>query len=154
MKKISDGVYISLFDENGDPTEIAPRAVKALACKSSGEVLKDLSDFCGEGVEKIYRERVKKSFNGFLVGYTHIDVKGEIGTDFYDDCYRSYNHVFKNVTDKPKVAVVYFRNNCKRYVLPEDLEEYIDFKIDSNKECPIVGQMTFDDIDLEKGEQG
>lgn len=146
MKKISDGVYIALTDENGKSVSSPQEAKIAIACKSNGEIIKDLSDFDGDCVEKTYRQRTKKSFNGFLVGYTYIDVKGLIGTDYHEDCYHSYKFLSKDVTDKPKVAVVYFRNNCKRYVLLDDIEEYEEYKPDSNKECPIKGQMTFDDL--------
>ena len=73
-----------------------------------------------------------------------MNYKGIIGTD--TDIYGERRFVFKDITDKPKVAVVFFKNNCKRYVLLEDIEEYEDYKPDSNTECPLEGQVTFEDI--------
>ena len=95
------------------------------------EELKDLSDFEGSGVEKRYRHRVEEEFDGFLVGITRVVTTGLIGTDYseqhvhagefgtYD---RYYHHLFKNPSAE-KVGVVYFKNNCKRYVLLDDMEE-------------------------------
>jgi len=147
MKKISDGVYIQIYNKDGGFAQSRREWDTAEAFKGK-EKLADLSDWCGESVEKEYRERVEKSFNGFLVGYTRINIKGLIGTDTAWD-FRGVESktVFKEITDKPKVAVVFFKNNCKRYVLLEDLEEYEDFKPDSNAECPIEGQVTFEDLE-------
>lgn len=148
MKKTSDGVHIKIYDKSGNPTQNRRDWDSAFGYKNETQ-LADLSGWCGESVEKEYRERVEKSFNGFLVGYTRINIKGEIGTDLTYDFRGGENRiVFKEITEKPKVAVVFFKNNCKRYVLLDDLEEYEDFKPDSNKECPMEGQVTFEDIDV------
>lgn len=88
--------------------------------------LKDLSECCGEYVEKVYRRRVEEEFDGFLVGITYIKVNGRIGTDYDEthiDCYDDYVwHLFKDYTPT-KVGVVYFKNNAKRYVLLDDISE-------------------------------
>lgn len=149
MKKISDGVHIQIYNKKGELAQSHREWDTATAYKDDTEIA-DLSGWCGESVEKEYRERVEKSFNGFLVGYTHIKVKGLIGTDLNYD-FRGVEHLmlFKEITEKPKVAVVFFKNNCKRYVLLEDLEEYEGFKPDSNAECPIEGQVTFEDFEEE-----
>lgn len=137
LKKVSDGVYIQLFNSDGtfcDKKYVESADCKAIAYKSTigsdglnREVeLADLSEFCGESVEKIYRVRIAEEFDGFLVGCTRVKVTGRIGTDWdcidYGDVYREYGHCFKTVDEYPKVGVVYFKNNCKRYVLLEDME--------------------------------
>lgn len=136
MKKICDNVYIQFYNADGtfcyDKT-ITDYKAKAIAYgfdeEKLGQIeLADLSEFDGESVEKTYRKRTECEFDGFVVGYTRLDVKGRIGTDWesYDYGFgdiHEYGHCFKNITDRPKVAVVYFKNNCKRYVLPEDMEE-------------------------------
>ena len=95
------------------------------------EHLKDLSDFEGSGVEKRYRRRVEEEFDGFLVGITRVVTTGLIGTDYseqhihameFGNYDRYYHHLFKN-RNTEKVGVVYFKNNCKRYVLLDDMEE-------------------------------
>jgi hypothetical protein len=132
LKKAHDGVFIEFEDKYGIPimnkTVDSPDA-KAFAWKLNPdtllhEVIKDLGDWCGDSVEKTYRERIEEEFTGCVVGYTRINVKGRIGTDWECDSYcGEYGHCFKEITEYPKVAVVYFKNNVKRYVLPEDMEE-------------------------------
>lgn len=129
MANADDTVHIVMYKENGEPVTAkwANQNATAYAVKlneDTGEdmVIKDLSEFDGDGVEKVYRERIECEFDGFLVGYRRLNVKGTIGTDWYEDDYHSYGYCFRNITDRPKVAVVYFKNNCKRFVLPEDME--------------------------------
>lgn len=145
LKKTSDGVYIRILNRFGNIPQSRNDWHTASGYKND-TFLKDLSSWDGDSVEKEYRKRVECSFNGFLVGFTRVNYKGIIGTD--TDIYGERRFVFKDITDKPKVAVVFFKNNCKRYVLLDDLEEYEDFKPDSNKECPMEGQVTFEDIDV------
>lgn len=132
MKKVHDGVFIGFEDEFGTPITtktVDSSDVKAYAWKLNPETLidekfADLSEWCGQSVEKKYRERIEEEFTGCLVGITRIKVSGRIGTDW--EChpyYGEYGHCFKTIDEYPKVAVVYFKNNCKRYVLPEDIEE-------------------------------
>lgn len=130
LANADDTVHIVMYKENGEfeTSKWANPNTTAYAVKlneDTGEdvVIKDLSEFDGDGVEKVYRERIECEFDGFLVGYRRLNVKGIIGTDWYEDDYRSYGYCFRNITDRPKVGVVYFKNNCKRYVLPEDMEE-------------------------------
>jgi hypothetical protein len=132
LKKAHDGVYIGFEDEFGNPImnkTVDSADAKAVAWKLNPDTLrqekiKDLGDWCGDCVEKTYRERIEEEFTGCVVGYTKIKVKGRIGTDWeYDPYYGEYGHCFKEITECPKVAVVYFKNNAKRYVLPEDMEE-------------------------------
>lgn len=132
LKKVSDGVHIIISDPNGRVYEHNSVAisdfgkVKAEACRLTEnfetEVIADLSNFEGETVEKTYRRRVEETFTGFIVGVTHVKVKGVIGTDWRSDEYYEHGYCFKETTDQPKVAVVYFKNNCKRYVLLDDIE--------------------------------
>ena len=127
LAKYHDGVYIQFYSDNGE--YLNDRYIKtckdkavAIAYNNSGEEIKDLSEFCGESVEKVYRKRVEENFNGVVVGYTSIKVKGIIGTDWYDNTYTEYGHCFKKTTEKVACAVVFFKNNCKRYVPLNDLE--------------------------------
>lgn len=132
MKKISDNVHIQFYNADGtfchDKT-VTDYKAKAIAYgfdeEKLGQIeLADLSEFDGESVEKTYRKRTECEFDGVVVGYTTISVKGRIGTDWNDSGYgQEYGFCFKMITDRPKVAVVYFKNNCKRYVLLEDMEE-------------------------------
>lgn len=125
MKAVKDGVYIQLY--NADGTLCTANFVKeykarAIAYKEDKEI-KDLSEFDSSCVEKTYRKRVEAEFDGVVVGFTRVDVKGLIGTDWSDDPHApDVGYCFKEITERPKVGVVYFRNNCKRYVLPEDMK--------------------------------
>ena len=127
LKKISDGVHIRLY--NGDGTEFEGKYptkydTRAYAYNTDGDRIADLSDFSGQSVEKIYRKRIEEDFEGFIVGYTRIEVKGIIGTDWNDNPHGGdFGFCFKEIREYPKVGVVYFKNNCKRYVLPEDMVE-------------------------------
>ena len=140
MKKAHDGIFIGFEDEYGTPVEtktVDNPDIKAFAWKLNPETfrnekIKELDEWCGDSVEKTYRERIEEEFDGFVVGYTRIKVKGRIGTDWEDHpYYGEYGHCFKTIEEYPKVAVVYFKNNSKRYVLPEDLEyEDEDISVD------------------------
>lgn len=132
MAKIRDTVRIQLYDSNGREVRNADTVndynSKAIAYRydedRNEEVeIADLSEFDGSSVEKTYRKRTECEFDGVVVGYTTISVKGRIGTDWNSGYGEEYGFCFKVITDRPKVAVVYFKNNCKRYVLPEDMEE-------------------------------
>lgn len=129
LKKVRDGVYIQLFNPDGTfchEDTITDFESKAIAYKGD-EVLKDLSDFSGDCVEKTYRERVETEFDGILVGITHVDVKGLIGTDCGSNAIgREYGYCSKEIKERPKVGVVYFKNNAKRYVLLSDITEVIE----------------------------
>ena len=132
LKRIYDTVRIQFFTGDGHfcydkyVTDYNAKAIayKADPEKSSKEIeIADLSEFSGESVEKTYRERTECEFDGFVVGYTRVNTKGRIGTDWCDPSYgQEYGFCFKRIDKHPKVAVVYFKNNCKRYVLPEDME--------------------------------
>lgn len=134
LAKAYDTVRIQLFNADGSfcgQKYVEDYGCKAIAYRFDSEKneeieIKDLSEFDGDSAEKIYRERKECEFDGFVVGYTIINAKGRIGTVWdsidYGDVYREYGHCFKTITDRPKVAVVYFKNNIKRYVLPEDME--------------------------------
>ncbi len=128
LKEARDGVHIVL-QKDGEPfygKTVTGDNLVAYAVNSIGQHIADLSDFDGSGVEKVYRKRTEEQFNGCLVGYTYVDVKGKIGTDWESGLYSEYGYCYKYVTDRPKVGVVYFKNNSKRYVLPEDMEEVED----------------------------
>lgn len=121
MKKTRDGVAIHIEGPDG-----LPRTAKAVKYDNAthGYVeIADLSEYDGSSVEKTYAERVEAEFSGVVVGYRRLKVRGRIGTDWYDGPYGDeYGYCFKVTTDYPTVAVVYYKNNCKRYVLPEDME--------------------------------
>lgn len=132
LAKANDTVRIQLFNADGtfcNDKVVSDYKCKAIAYKFDPKKLedveiKDLSEFDGDSVKKIYRERKECEFDGVVVGYTIINVKGIIGTTWESDGYYiEYGHCFKEITERAKVAVVYFQNNCKRYVLPEDMEE-------------------------------
>ena len=136
LRKVKDGVYIQMFNPDGtfyDGRFMNQYDGKAIAYKTDydsddfenrDEEIADLSEFCGQTVEKVYRERIEEDFTGCVVGYTTVKVKGVIGTDWNDNPYGGdFGHCFKRATVVPKVGVVYFKNNCKRYVLLDDMEE-------------------------------
>lgn len=131
MAKANDSVRIELYDRDGNLiTSNNVRDYKATATayrydpdKNEEVEIAGLSAFCGEGVEKTYRERKEDEFTGILVGYTTVKCKGIIGTDWNSDEHYDYGYCFKSTTYAPKLGVVYFKNNCKRYVLPEDMTE-------------------------------
>ena len=134
MKVVKDGVRIQLYNSDGSfcsENTVTDLQAKAIAYKTVYDdkgvpyesELEDLSEFCGQSVDKTYRERVEDSFNGVLVGITRVKVKGIIGTDWNDNHYGSeFGFCFREITENPKVGVVYFKNNCKRYVLLDDIE--------------------------------
>ena len=132
LKRVKDGVHIIQYNEDGTfcPDKYQQQqhgkaiAYKCNADKGEEDEIADLSEYCGQSVDKIYRQRVEQEFIGFLVGYTRVNVAGIIGTDWHSFPYPpdDYGFCFKEITERPKVAVVYFKNNCKRYVLPEDME--------------------------------
>lgn len=135
MRKANDGVHIACLKEDGSYDTTGRNRFgykdKMIAYghgpnweKDFEEVeLKDLSSFEGEAVKKRYRERIEEEFTGVVVGYTTVKCEGLLGTDWYDEPYSDeFGFIFKETTYAPKVAVVYFKNNCKRYVLLDDLE--------------------------------
>ncbi len=131
LKKHHDGINIVVYDKYGNvlqsgvTTDSCCKAVAQRYDMDKGEYVEiaDLSEWSGQSVEKTYRIRVEEEFTGFVVGYTRIKVKGEIGTDWCDEPYiEEYGYCSKWIKEYPKVAVVYFKNNGKRYVLPEDME--------------------------------
>jgi len=132
MKPIKDGIVIQIYDSNGK--FYSEKCVKSADCKAiaiklnypnEDIELKDLSEWCGETVEKTYYERVEKNFTGVLVGYKKLVTKRYLGTDwcdyYVDDTDRSYGYCFKTPSEVIDVAVVYYKNNCKRYVRLEDI---------------------------------
>lgn len=131
VKKFYDGVYIQFFYPDGqfcfDKTvrDYKARAVAYKVVPESSEPveIKDLSEFDGDSVEKVWRKRVDADFAGVLVGFTTVNMSGYIGTDWCDNIYGGeYGFCFKVVEKTAKVGVVYFKNNVKRYVLEEDME--------------------------------
>ena len=75
MKKANDGVCIVMYNPDGTAcTEKYMRHHgRAVAVRPDDEKMQDveiadLSEFCGQCVEKVYRERVEDSFTGFSVG--------------------------------------------------------------------------------------
>lgn len=130
LKKHNDGVHIELFNPDGSGcaekyvTSYDSQAIAIRYDAKTGKNIEiaDLSDFDGSCVEKVYRKRVEEEFAGVIVGYKSVKVVGLIGTAWRDDDYGAeHGYCFKEVKYAPKVAVVYFKNNCKRYVLLDDL---------------------------------
>lgn len=131
LRKAHDGIRITIYDTADSVCSnktVADPSYKALVetfdfDKMEYVTLADLSEWDGSGYEKTYRERVEEEFTGVVVGITEVNVKGQIGTDWECDGFgREYGHCYKQITDRQKVAVVYFKNNSKRYVPLEDLE--------------------------------
>ena len=125
IKKVSDGVHIEIFRGDGIPIKIedvGTADATAIAYKD-GKRLRELDDFCGDSVEKVYREKVPCEFEGYVVGATTLKTKGFIGTDYATPLY-GHDHAFcfKKTTETVKCAVVYHRSNCKRYVPIDDIE--------------------------------
>ena len=140
LKKHSDGVALSCYvvDRSGafempaqgsswkEPIKVIATKTEYKDGKWTQEDIADLSEFEGESVDKQYRVRVEEEFDGFLVGMTNIVTTGQIGTDMtmhpynMDGDLEEIYHLTKT-TNKEKVGVVYFKNNAKRYVLPEDM---------------------------------
>lgn len=144
LQKFYDGVHLDTWKKTAlgdfgyieEPAKGSswsePITVKAMKSEYiNGEwktnEIADLSDFEGNSVPKQYRQRVEEEFDGFLVGFTQIVVSGEIGTDTssfvcnMDGDLEDVFHLTKR-TKKEKVAVVYFKNNAKRYVPIGDFE--------------------------------
>lgn len=144
LQKYHDGVRLETWVKRncgyfGDTLEPAsgnrwsdPIIVKAMKGEYTPDGWKDreiadLSDFEGNAVPKEYRKRVEEEFDGFIVGFTNIVVSGWIGTDTSSEVYdlngnlRQVFHLTKR-TSTEKVAVVYFKNNAKRYVPIGDME--------------------------------
>lgn len=133
MKKISDGVCIQVYKEDGtfysNPPKVFKNNDKLIACGINPETrmsyeIKDLSSCDGDSVSKTYYERSEGEFKGVLVGYKHLCCQAQLGTDWgsgYDGS--EYGYCFRYETSSPLVGIVYFRNNAKRYVLPEDMED-------------------------------
>ena len=129
LQKISDGIYIRRENPDGTPYgyKYANVHTKAYVYDKDNNEIADLSEFDGMCVEKTYRKRMEEDFNGMLVGFTRVAVKGKIGTDWCEPYgSQEYGFCFREITEMPKVGVVYFKNNCKRYVLPEDMESMND----------------------------
>lgn len=132
LRKAHDGIKITIYNPDGtlyNGTTVPDSSYKAVVegkydfDKGDYNTLADLSEWDGSGYEKTYRERVEEEFTGVVVGVTEVNVKGQIGTDWECDQFgREYGHCYKQITDRQKVAVVYFKNNVKRYVPLEDLE--------------------------------
>lgn len=137
LQKYSDGVFLDPIDENNMPLKGSAWKDPCASCKAykneyvngkwETRELADLSDFEGNTVPKEYRRRIEEEFDGFLVGITQITVRGEIGTDSSDYVYNMEGdvdtvfHLTKKRYQK-QVAVVYFKNNAKRYVPLEDMK--------------------------------
>lgn len=132
LKKSEDNTCIVMYDRHGMPIEgktTRDPESKAFATwhiyKDGKWKTKESDDlgFEGNTVPKRYRDRVEEDFTGFLVGFTHIRTEGRIGTDWECDPYSGeFGHCIQCDVKYPRVAVVYFKNNAKRYVLPEDME--------------------------------
>lgn len=130
LREKKDGIHIEVRDGQGDIVHkgIVYDQLKAYAVRYNDqtgkeEILADLSGWCGESIKKTYRERAEADFSGVVVGYKRIDRSGYIGTDWETPPFgREYGHFFKEIDDRPEVAVVYYRNNKKRFVLLEDME--------------------------------
>lgn len=131
LREKKDGIYIEVRDKDGkviSPNRVteplSAYAVRYDPWLEKPEIIADLSNWDGESVKKIYRERTEADFTGVVVGFKQIDRSGYIGTDWETPPYgREYGHFFKEIDDRPEVAVVYYRNNKKRFVLLDDMEE-------------------------------
>lgn len=132
LKNETDGVHIVLCNPDGslhDGTHVNSPDCQAFALRYDSEKgeevkIKDLSDFEGSSVKKVYRKRIEAEFTGVVVGYTRVKMSGIIGTNWEEPLYGAgYGYCYKEAVDVHEVAVVYFKNNCKRYVPLNDLEQ-------------------------------
>lgn len=128
LKEVQDGAYIEV--KSADGKQLNGNAFPADATATGhyydsdgNEYTKDLSSFDGDSIEKVYRVRTELEFSGVIVGFINLIVKASIGTDWDDNPYNPHGYCYKEPTEKPRVALVYFRNNSKRYVLLEDMIE-------------------------------
>ena len=129
LQKCSDGVCLMCEKDNqpvGGNSWSEPITVKAYKYnyeKSISEEIADLSEFDGGCVNKQYRQRKESEFDGFLVGVTNVVTSGKLGTD--SDWNPYHGDIFHLTKEKytEKVGVVYFKNNARRYVLLDDIEE-------------------------------
>ena len=147
MKPVHDGVHIQVFDKNGYPISTGKldgtQHISGMGYDENGKEIElvDLSSCEGETVHKTYFKRTEYEFTGFFVGWKILTCEADLGTDYYDDSWTSGGYIFKQNTYVPKVGVVYFANNAKRYVLPEDMEEIQkDRKSDSRRMKMIRGE--------------
>lgn len=130
LREKKDGIYIEVRDKDGNViyphrvTEpLSAYAVRFDPRLEKLERIADLSNWDGESVKKIYRERTEAKFTGVVVGYIRVDRSGHIGTIWETPPYgKEYGHLFKEIDDRPEVAVVYYRNNKKHFVLLDDME--------------------------------
>lgn len=134
LLKDSDGIYIEAWD--GDTPVLTKTVdsahIKAYARNRKGRI-RQLDDWCGDGIEKTYRQKVECEFDGIYVGTVTLKFKGMIGTDWACEDYgygqeREYGYFFKSTTEKVKCGIVYYQPNKKRYVPIEDISERAERK--------------------------
>lgn len=135
LEEVCDGVFIRMYKPDGSVYEdnfVTDHMARAFAYKwdherHKEEKIKDLSDFYGDSVEKIYRKRIECCFDGIVVGYSSAAISGRIGTAWETSCYGykkyyDYGYVFKDAPRQP-ICIVQLEDGSRRKVLRDDLEE-------------------------------
>ena len=100
--KTKDGICIEWSGKEGDPAFVSRNGIK-------GEML----HFEGDGVIKTLYNIVKKDFVGVCVGEVVLPITELIFTDIYDDTYREYPFVGKEIKQSCECYIIYYANNMK-----------------------------------------
>lgn len=106
LKKVHDGKYISII------------ADEAIYLNSNTPEIEITSECCGDtDFLKTYYEIKEKSFSGFVVGIKEITVTAWLMADTEYDYFGSESlRISRQSKEVVKCAIVYYGNNCKRYV--------------------------------------
>jgi hypothetical protein len=115
LKKVYDGKFILIH--KGDIDE-------AVYCDSNNPDLEIMSECCGDhDFLKTYYEVKERLFTGFAVGTKNIVVTAWLVADTNSDYSgREYLRISRDPESVVKCAVVYYRNNYKRYVPLENIK--------------------------------
>jgi hypothetical protein len=109
LKKVHDGKFISVSKDDID---------EAMYCNTDNPENFTMSECSGDhDFLKTYYEVKERPFTGIIVGIKDVIVTAWLVADTnYDYAGREYLRISRDTEKKIKCAVVYYRNNCKRYV--------------------------------------
>ena len=114
LKKVHDGVCI--YKDANDNW--------CYSSAENGESIIPDEDWGGPGIDKTYRKSINADFIGVVVGFSMIDVTGNLYMDSnYDSYGRDYDVVCKHITKQVKCAKVYYGCNRSRYVPLDCIKE-------------------------------
>jgi len=113
LNKAKDSIWIEILSEKDTPDNIPDFCIWKNGKAEDNDV---------EDIEKTYFELKEKVFNGFIVGYKDIIIKGILGASYEEPEYgRDYIRLYKEPKEIIKCAIVYYGNNRKRYVPVENI---------------------------------